>query len=435
MTSTTEQGAFDALRFPAFRYAWLAAIVSNTGSFMQNVAIPVVIFEITRRNLWLGIAAFTGSIPGLFGTLLSGPLVDRHDRRKLLVAVNSAMAVLTLLLWVAWVTDNAHLAFLLGVLACSGFLGGLSSTAWQSVQPQLVPPDKLTSAVRLNSTNFAVARAVGPALGTLTLGRYGAGACFMLNALSFLVVIATLVAVEVRPAVPRARTARATTELLEGWRYLRSHPALRLAPQFSSTFAFLGAVWMPLGPALVSQHFDHPSKDSGLLLAAYGVGSVLSGIVLGVRPLKRSRQVYGAALLGAGGLITLAATRSFAVGMVGFAVLGVAHLANAAGLNSAMQVQVDDAYRGRVMSIYLMSIFVAVGTSAVLWAKVSEVIGMRATLLTCAALLAVPMLLRGERRLRALDHETPRQAGHAPRANDAEDASAVGADLLDVTER
>ncbi len=403
---------FDALHDRNFAIAWGAAIISNSGSTIQSVAVPVVIYEITHRTLWLGVASFCGLLAGMVGTFLAGPFGDRIDRRTLLVRTNLVLFVLTLTLWTAWVTARAPIGVLLAVLAVNGFVNGVSSPVWQAFQPQLVPIHLLPSAVRLNSTNYALARALGPVLGTLLLGHFGAGTCFMVNALSFLAVVSALLVIRPVSSDTMRRRGGADQvrpgsnpfkEFAVGWRYMKARPAMRLAPLWTIGYTGLAAVWMPLAAAVASKHFAHSSKDGGLLMAAYGLGSVLAGVGLGRVRLRRSTTAFLAAILAATGLATTALTHVFAMGLIGYFLLGVGHLANATSLNSAIQVQVDDQYRGRMISIYMQAIFISLGLGSIGLARLIEALGVRDVLALCAVGLLVSAVLRGPRGLRALD--------------------------------
>src|SRR5215470_17524927 len=187
--STAHQSALAPLREPLFRSLWIAAVISYTGSWMQNVATGWLMSTLTSSPMWVSLVQVALSLPVFLIALPAGALADMIDRRKFLLVTQSSMvaaaAVLGVLTIEGAVTPQLLLVFtfLLGVGAV------MNDPAWQALTPDLVAPPKLASAVALNSAGFNIARAVGPALGGLVIAAAGSGVAFLLNALSFFGVI------------------------------------------------------------------------------------------------------------------------------------------------------------------------------------------------------------------------------------------------------
>lgn len=401
--SSTRPG--NALSERNFLLAWLASIVSNTGSWLQQIAVPVVIYEITHRTLWLGVAGFAGLISGAVTTLVGGPLADRYDRRRILIATNLVQGGCAFALWGLWVSGHAHLAPMLAALVVAGLASGVAVTTWQSIQPLLVPRELIASAVRMNSTQYAISRALGPAIGTLVLRQWGAATCFFSNAVSFLFVVGAMVVVQARPQPVLQAGPGLRAELREGRRYLMSDASLRFPPVGILLVSGLAVTWTSLAAAIAAEHFGRPATDSGMLVTAYGVGSVLTGVLAGraTRVFRRSRLAVAAMAIAAMGLTLVAVTRSFALGMVGMFLLGIGHLTTSVVLNTAIQLHAHERLRGRVMGIYLQCSFVGNATGALLNAKVADAISVRIGLLLDAALLSIPLLIGLRGGLAALD--------------------------------
>ena len=190
-----------AMRHRDFRIFFIGAIISNSGSWLQNLAVPFVLFELTGKAIWVGLAGFAQFIPSFFLGPVGGALADGNDRRKVLLATQTAMAAAAFLLWGVWVLDWREPALILVIVALTGVFAGLNIPSWQAFVPALVPREDLASAITLNSTQFNAARAIGPALAGVLLAVAGPAWAFFLNGLSFVAVLVALAMV--RPCAER----------------------------------------------------------------------------------------------------------------------------------------------------------------------------------------------------------------------------------------
>jgi MFS family permease len=292
-------------------------------------------------------------------------------------------------------------------LVLTGLASGVGVTTWQSIQPLLVPRELIASAVRMNSTQYAISRAIGPALGTLVLREWGAATCFISNAIGFLFVVVAMMVVQTREQPVTERGPGMRAELRDGWDYLRSDASLRFPPIGILFLASLGVTWTALAAAIAAEHYGHASTDGGLLVTSYGVGSVLTGLLAGRLTLghPRSRIAVGAFLMASAGLAVVASTHSFAIGLAGMFLLGIGHLLTSVVLNTAIQLHSHDRLRGRVMGIYLQCSLIGHATGSLLNAKVVDATSIRTTMLIDAALLLLPLLIGLRGGLRALDSD------------------------------
>ena len=404
-----EPGVYAALRSRDFALAWSAAIVSGTGTWLQQVAVPVVVYETTHKTVWLGVTAAVGVSSGLLATFAAGPISDRYDRRRVIMACNAVQMLSAIVLWAMWTTGNTPLWGMLTALAVSGGAGGISTPAWSTIQPLLVPREALASAIRLNSTQYALGRAIGPALGSLALKRWGPSLSFMLNAISFGFVIAAMFLVRLRPVDYVRPTEGPLAQLVDGWRYVRRHATLWYPPFFMFWIGIFSMSWQSLAAAIAKLQYHHPSSDNGLLVTSYGVGAVLAGMAVGflLRRVQRSHvTTYGLACFIAGQVI-VGSTRWFAVGMVGMVITGVGHISVSSSLNTAMQMQSVERYRGRVLAVYLQAAFLGLAIGALLNARLIDAFGVSKALLFDAAMLVVPFFVGRARGLPGLNDEAP----------------------------
>lgn len=399
--------AFSALHHRDFAIFWSAAAVSSTGSWMQTITVPYVIYEITRSSTWVGFTAFMLFLPGVLAGPASGAIADRFSRRSVLLVTTVVQAAVALALWALWVGGVASPGNLLAVLVLSSVAGNINITAWQSFVPSLVPPDALVGAVRLNSVQFTAARAVGPALGGAVLSHFGPGVAFMANALSFVFVMAALVVVRPRPTAMATGGGSMLRQFAEGVAYLRRQASMWQPVVTIFVVSLLPSALVQLAPAFAEEQFRASQAGYGLLVAAYGAGSVVGSIGIAAHADRGRRSTAALAGLTGSivGVVLLAATETFAVGLVGLAVMGGSYVMITISLNTSLQVRVAEEYRGRVVSLYLMAMLTALPVGALILGWVADGIGLHPTMLATAALLAAygAFVVTRLDRLRAID--------------------------------
>jgi MFS family permease len=405
------------LRRSNFRRFFAAAVVSNAGSWMQSVAVPFTVFEITDSKTWLGVTAFTGMFVSMLANTPGGMLADRYPRRLVLAATQALAMASALSLWALWTLGHPSIATMMPLLVIGAIGGGLTMPVWQSFIPSLVPSGEVAAAIRLNSMQFAVARAIGPVLGAITLKSFGASACFMTNAVSYLVIIAVLLIVPEgvkRPPVRRAplRLAQVFADVGDGWRYLRSQPGLQFAPIAVFVNSAFGFGLTTLAPAMARDQFHHLANDNGTLIGAFGLGGVIGVFAIGTY-FGRSRasfQVRSALIAWVVSDVVLVLTGNFVLGCLAFAIAGAANSVGGTALNTSVQVQVDDNYRGRVMGIYMQMFFLGSAVGSLVLGVTADLTSLRFAAGLSAMVFVVFHLWSALRydRFRVLDARSPR---------------------------
>jgi MFS family permease len=379
--------AFASLRHRDFALFWTAGLVSNTGSWMQNITVPYVLYQLTHSTGWLGVSAFATFFPSLAMGPLAGTLADRYSRRAILLITQTILMVIAFSLWWFWVSGNATPGIILAHLLAAGITGGINIASWQAFVPQLVPPEDLLNAVRLNSMQFTGARAFGPALGGLVLARFGPSAAFMVNAVTFLLVIAALLAVRPRAAKPVGRGTKVLAQFREGLRYVRARRALALAVATITVTSLCGSSIIQLAPAIAGAEFHVGKAAYGLLVAMFGAGAVVGTVFqsfYGDRA-RRSTMTLGGLVGFSVGVVLLGASPSYPLGLACLLLMGTTYVAVSVSLNTAIQARVAEHYRGRVLSIYLMGLMTGVPIGALIEGRVAEVVGLRAAVIGAGA--------------------------------------------------
>ncbi|MGE0880463.1 MAG: MFS transporter [Acidimicrobiia bacterium] len=399
--------AVAALRHRDFSIFWGAAVISNTGSFMQGVTVPFVIYELTGSSGWLGIAALCSLVPPVLVGPASGAIADRYQRRQVLIVTQILQMIAAFVLWLLWASGHATVTSMLVTVVIGGLAGGINITSWQSFVPSLVPPENLLGAIRLNSIQFNVSRAMGPALAGLTLSSLGAGASFMVNAVTYILVIGALAVVHPRPNVATKSNRSFVTEFREGLRYIGERPGLlhSIVTGAMSSMLVMGIVQQ--APAIAERQLHTGGSGYGLLLAVQGAGTLVCSMVLAVYAdrVRRSRMTLSGLTTEVAAVVAMSLATSVVTGVGAFAVLGVAQMMVVVSQQTSIQVMVDDAYRGRVMSVYLMGTMLGPPVGAVVMGAIADATTLRTTLLLAASAMIVYISVATLKfnRLRGLD--------------------------------
>jgi len=382
-------------RVPIFRAVWTASIFSNLGTLMHQVGAAWLMTSMTESPLLVSLLQTAASLPVFLLGLPSGVLADLVPRRTMLLITQSWLLVVAAVLAIVTYLGAMQPWLLLVLTFCLGVGTALSLPSWQATVPDLVPRESLGAAISLNSMAFNTARAVGPAVGGLLVAAAGPPLVFLLNALSFIGIL-TVFTLWRPPRRKRRTTEDVIGALRAGVRYVLNSPLLHTPLLRVAAFMGCGAIVLALLPLLVREVWDLGSLGYGLLLAAFGGGSVIGAAFV---PTLRER-------LTADGLTSLAnvlaAASLFALGtvpepwMAGIAMFGwgLAWTGSLVNFNVAVQMAVAGWVRGRVMSIYTLVLMGSMAVGASLWGWIaSETTQQTAFVYASGAMLAGLLLL------------------------------------------
>ena len=402
-------GTFVAFRYRNFSLMWSASLLSSSGTWLQNVAVPFVIYRITDSGFWLGFTGFIAYVPMVFTGPWAGSLADRYPRRTVLLVTGLLQFVFTLLLAIVWVAGVRSIGVILFLLLLSGVAGGLGIASWQAFVTELVPREHLLNAVTLNSAQFNAARAFGPALGGIVLATLGAGWSFFINALTFLGMVGALLMVRlprVERAEPKGR-AHPVAEMREALRYVRTEAGIVVSLIIVFSLGFLGGPLFNLLVVFADQVYEVGDGAYGLLAGCMGAGAILiAPLVAGKGSLlARSRLVSIAMVAYGAALMALAAAPVALLGAAALFVAGAGYLGISSTLNTTVQLQVTEEMRGKVLALYVIILTLGVPLGSLVQGWLVDVVGVQATVAGAGALfLVVFLVLRfGTSRLKAMD--------------------------------
>jgi MFS family permease len=384
--------ALDPLREPLFRSLWFAAVISYTGTWMQNVGAGWLMTQLTMSPLMIGLVQAASTLPVFLVILPAGALADMVDRRRFLlitqawmVAAAGFLGVFTLLGYVTpWIL--LLFTFILGLGAV------MNDPAWQALTPDIVCRENHAPAVALNSVGFNVARAVGPALGGLVIAATSSGVAFLMNAASFFGVIFFLYRWK-RPSLEHAETGRVIESMRAGFRFLRSDSLVQCVLIRTGAFSIAASSLLALLP-LIARHCQYGATGYGLLLGSFGLGALAGAALL---PHLRTRLSVDGVVAAA---IVLFALMTFAAGSVhAFRLLslvlfasGTAWIAILACLNVAAQTMSPPWMRARALSMYLLVLQGGMALGSAAWGALATKVGVPTTMLCSAVALLLGLV-------------------------------------------
>jgi MFS family permease len=372
------------LRHRLFRWLWIAAVVSQIGSFMTEVAQGWLMTTLSASPLLVALLATAESVPFFLLSLPAGAMADVVDRRKLLLVAQTSMALVSLVLVASTAGGHVTPAVLLGFAAAVGVATAMNNPAWYALPGELLPKEDLAGGVTLMGTGFNVARVVGPALGGIVVASAGPAVVFAIDALSFVGVFAVLLAWRRERKATVLPAERLVGAVKAGVRFARHSPALRTVLVHTFGFMSCACIAMALLPVL--------AKETGGSPLAYGLllGSLGGGAVLGTFVLPRTREKLSPDALVAAGTWTFAATcagmafvRSLWFLVPVFAVAGVAWIAVISTLNVSAQKASPAWVRARALAVYLLVLQAGIAAGSAVWGFIASRHGLTAAY--CAA--------------------------------------------------
>lgn len=375
-------GTFRALRHRNYRLFFFGQLVSLVGTWMQSVAQAWLAYRLTGSAALLGVVAFSGQIPAFLFASWGGVVADRWPRRRILLATQVASMLLAGTLAGLTLANRVEVPHLLVIAALLGVVNAFDIPARQAFVVEMVGREDLINAIALNSSIFNGARVVGPALAGVLVARLGEGWCFLLNATSYLAVLAGLLAIDV-PAAAGPRPAGSTlARIVEGFRYAAAARPVRELLLLLGVVSLTAMPFSVLMPIFADRILGGGAASLGLLMGASGVGALAGALVLASRR----------GIAGLGRFVALSAA-GFGVCLVLFALsrrlwlsvalqvpVGFFMISQMASSNTLIQSLVPDRVRGRVMALYTMMFMGMAPFGALLAGAAAERWGAPATL-------------------------------------------------------
>jgi MFS family permease len=398
---------FSSLSVRNYRLYFFGQLVSLSGTWMQGVAQAWLVLRLTGSGTALGLVSALQFLPVLVFGPAGGLVADRFDKRRLLYATQAAAGALALVLGLVVAAGAVRLWMVYALAAGLGFVNTVDMPTRQTFVLEMVGSEHLVNAVTLNSVMVNVARALGPAIAGLLIASVGLATCFLVNAVSYLAVLAGLALMRPAELAPAPPQPRRQGQLREGLRYVRSTPEVLTPLLMMAVIGTLAYEFQVVLPLVARFTFGGGAGTYGAMSSLMGAGAVVGGLVTasrstsGATTMARSAVVFGLVILAA------AAAPTFPLELAALVLVGATSITFLARANATLQLAAEPAMRGRVMALWAVAFLgsTPVGGPVVGW--IGEHAGPRYGLAVggvaavCSGLLAYRHLARTGRRLTA----------------------------------
>jgi MFS family permease len=375
-----------ALRHRNYRLFFAGQGISLIGTWLTRVATSWLVYRLTGSALLLGLVAFAGQVPTFVLSPFAGVLIDRWNRHRILVITQVVAMVQSALLAAFALSGTITVAHVFALAILQGLVNAFDMPARQSFVVEMVESrEDLPNAIALNSSLVNSARLIGPSVGGVLIAAFGEGWCFAIDAVSYLAVIASLLAMHVAPRPRQASRGRVLTELRDGAAYAARFAPIRAILLLLALVSFTGVPYVVLTPIFAAEVLGGGPHTLGLLMATSGVGALCGALWLASRKtvLGLGRTlVITSAVLGAG-LIGYALSQWVWLSVAFLLAVGAGMVISMGASNTILQTVVDEDKRGRVMGFYAMAFFGMAPFGSLAAGALAERFGAPATVLGC----------------------------------------------------
>jgi MFS family permease len=358
VAATGRSSLLRALRHRNYRLFFAGQTLSLVGTWITRIATGWLVYRLTGSALLLGIVGFCGQIPTLFLAPVAGVFVDRWDRHRVLIVTQVLSMLQSLALAVLALAGIITVAEVLVLQVCQGAINAFDTPARQAfVVTMIEDRADLSNAIALNSLMVNASRIIGPSIGGVLIAAVGEGWCFLVDAISYLAVIASLLAMRVPRTTRRPAETRVMEELRTGFRYVTGFAPIRTVLVLLAVVSTMGMPYTVLMPAVVAKLLHGGPHTLGLLMTASGVGALGGAFYLASRStiLGLGRVIAVASAMFGMGLLAFGLSRSLWLSLLVLPVVGAGFMVSLAATNTIIQTITEEHLRGRVMAFYTMA--------------------------------------------------------------------------------
>jgi MFS family permease len=356
--SSRVKNMFRALRHKNYRLFSAGQCISLVGTWMQYIAVSWLVYRLTNSAFMLGLVAFVGQLPTFVISPLAGVLGDRYDRRRMLIVTQVLAMVQASILALLVLTHQIQVWHIIALSTFLGVINSFDMTIRQAFTVEMIEDrEDLGNAIALNSTLMNGARLVGPAIAGLLIVSMGEGICFLLNAVSYMAVIASLFAMRIPPSERAPVSRNIYHELREGFRYAANFSPIKWILLILSLISLLGVSYQVLLPVFARDIFKGGANTMGFFMTMAGFGALGGAMFLAARKTVRGLPkiiAWTAGLFGAT-LVAFAFSKQYWFSMVILPISGFGMMVHMASCNTVLQTIVEEDKRGRIMSFYTMA--------------------------------------------------------------------------------
>ncbi len=376
---------FSSLKVKYFRIYWLGMFVSLVGTWIQSVAQSWLVFQLTNSAFLLGVVGFLGSIPIFVLSLFGGVLADRVNKRNILIFTQVLFMLLAFLL--AFLTQFQLIKpqQIMVIALLNGIIMAFDAPARQSIVVELVGKEHLFNAIVLNSVAFNSSRVIGPAIAGLLIFTIGMSGCFYLNGLSFLAVIVALFLIKLNKNPGLQNNNSALSDLKQGLVFISKDRLILALVSMVAAMSLFGISYVILMPVFANDILRVGAKGLGILMSSTGLGALIGALALArLGDFKyKGKLLIWSVFSFACSLIVFSFSRGYLVSIVSLICIGCSSVTAIALINTLIQIKVPDEFRGRVMSLFMITFAGIVPFGNLISGTLAQSWGVSAALFFC----------------------------------------------------
>jgi len=375
---------FSSLKIKYFRIYWLGMFVSLVGTWIQSVAQGWLVFQLTNSAFLLGVVGFLSSIPIFILSLFGGVLADRVNKRNILISTQAAFMFSAFLLGALTQFKFITPAQIMLIALLNGVIMAFDAPARQSIVVELVGKEHLFNAITLNSVAFNSSRIIGPAIAGVLISIIGMSGCFYLNGISFLAVIIALFYIKFDSSGQR-KNGTILRDINEGLIFIRGHRLVLALVSLVAAISLFGVSYVILMPVFASHVLGVGIKGLGVLMSSTGLGALAGALGLARLGNFRAKgkfliwSVFAFAVC----LIVFSLTKNYFLSILTLIFVGCSSVVPIALVNTLLQVNVPDEFRGRVMSLFMITFAGITPFGNLISGTLAQSYGVSAALLFC----------------------------------------------------
>jgi MFS family permease len=348
---------FSALKVKNFRIYWFGMFVSLIGTWIQSVAQSWLVFELTNSAFLLGVVGFFGSVPVFLLSLFGGVLADRLNKRNILIVTQTAFMALAFILAILTQARLITPAQIMLIAILNGIVMAFDAPSRQAVVVELVGRENLFNAITLNSVAFNSSRVIGPAFAGILVAYMGMSGCFYINGISFLAVIIALLIIKINKAATNDKNNTALKDLKDGLYFIRTNRLILILIAMAGMVSLFGVSYIILMPIFANDILKVGVKGLGLLMSSSGIGASIGALLLARLGhfQYKGKFLIVSSIIYSISLMLFSVSRVYLLSLVALIFIGGGSVAAVALINTVLQTNVPDAFRGRVMGVFLLT--------------------------------------------------------------------------------
>jgi MFS family permease len=375
---------FRSLSYRNYRLFFGGQSISLIGTWMQRIAMPWLVYHMTGSAFMLGVIGFAGQIPTFLLAPIAGVYTDKFNRYKVLLVTQIVSLIQALILAVLALTGTLEMWHIVVLSIALGCINAFDVPARHSFVIEMVEKkEDLGNAIALNSMMFNGARLIGPSFAGILLASAGEGICFLINAISYIFVISSLLMMKVEKKEARRKESNVIRDLKEGFNYTFGFAPIKYLILLLALISLLGSSYQVLIPVFAKEVLHGGSDTFGFLMGATGFGALIGALYLASREsvLRLGRLVPAATALFGAGLIALSFISNFNISLILMIVIGLGLMLQTAASNTILQTITDDDMRGRVLGFYTIAVMGTAPFGSLLAGYLARVVGTTAAIM------------------------------------------------------